>query len=151
VHLLYRYENATGGKAQSLEALAEMLGLAPEPLLHTIKEYNRSVQPGTFNHLVLDGKRTKGLAIDKSNWAMAIDTPPYYGYGMCCGITFTFGGLRINTNAQVLSNWEAPIPGLYACGEIVGGLFYANYPGGSGMTQGAVFGRRAGQHASRAT
>ena len=67
---------------------------------------------------------------------------------MCCGITFTYGGLRINTDAQVLSNWEAPIPGLYACGEIAGGLFYNNYPGGSGMMQGAVFGRIAGAQAA---
>ncbi len=148
-HLLYRYTNPTGGKAQSLEELAKMLGLEPGPFMRTISDYNRAVQPGAFNDRILDGKCTAGLAINKSNWAMTIDTPPFHGYGMCCGITFTFGGLRINTDAQVMSTWEAPIPGLYACGEIVGGLFYANYPGGSGMTQGAVFGRRAGAHAAR--
>jgi len=148
-HLIRGYKDATGGKAGSLEEIAKMLGLEPGPLLQTVREYNQAVQAGPFNPSILDGKCTKGLAINKTNWAQTIDTPPYYGYGVCCGITFTYGGLRINTDAQVLSTWEAPIPGLYACGEIAGGLFYGNYPGASGMMQGAVFGRRAGAHAAK--
>jgi len=147
-HLLYRYVNPTGGKANTLEELAQTLGLEPGPFVQTIQEYNKAVQSGTFNHRILDGKCTKGLAINKTNWAMPIDTPPFHGYGVCCGITFTYGGLRVNTDAQVMSTWEAPIGGLYACGEIVGGLFYTNYPGGSGMTQGVVMGRRAGRNAA---
>ena len=148
-HLLKDYGKATGGKADTLEALAIKLGLEPGPLIDTIQEYNKAVQPGTFNHKILDGKRTAGLAINKSNWAMTIDTPPFQGYVVCGAVTFTFGGLRINTEAQVMSTWEAPIPGLYACGEIVEGVFYSNYPGCSGMMQGAVFGRKAGLNVAR--
>jgi len=149
-HLLKEYgSKATGVKADTLESLAQRLQLEPEPLLHTIREYNNAVQPGTFDHKVPDGKHTKGLAINKSNWALTIDTPPFHGYVVCGAVTFTFGGLRVDTEARVMSNWEAPIPGLYACGEIVGGLFYSNYCGGSGMMQGAVFGRRAGLNAAK--
>lgn len=148
-HLLEGYANATGGKANTLEELAKMLGLEAGPFICAVQEYNQAVQPGDFNHRILDGKHTKGLAINKSNWAVSIDTPPFHGYGVCCGITFTYGGLRINTDAQVMSTWEAPIPGLFACGEIIGGLFHGNYPGGSGMMQGAVFGRKAGLSAAK--
>ncbi|MCL0102302.1 FAD-binding protein, partial [Dehalococcoidia bacterium] len=70
------------------------------------------------------------------------------GYSVTCGITFTFGGLRIDKDAQVLSTEERLIPGLHAAGELVGGLFYHNYPGGSGLMAGAVFGRIAGQKAA---
>ena len=83
----------------------------------------------------------------KSNWANAIDTPPFDAYAVTCGITFTFGGLRIDPEARVLSDDLVPIPGLYAAGELVGGLFYGNYPGGTGLTSGAVFGRIAGSAA----
>jgi tricarballylate dehydrogenase len=87
------------------------------------------------------------LAIPKSNWANALDTPPFEAYAVTCGITFTFGGLRIDKSGAVLDVDLAPIPGLYAAGEMVGGLFYENYPGGSGLTAGAVFGRLAGTSA----
>jgi tricarballylate dehydrogenase len=79
---------------------------------------------------------------------MPIDTPPYLGYAVTCGITFTFGGLRINARGQVLDTEGNPMPGLYAAGELVGGLFYHNYPGGSGLAAGAVFGRLAGASAA---
>src|SRR5215510_15584374 len=85
----------------------------------------------------------------KSNWAQALDSPPFYGYAVACGITFTFGGVRIDRKARVLDSSGAPIRGLYAAGEMVGGLFYGNYPGGTGLTSGAVFGRIAGDHAAR--
>lgn len=147
--LLHKYGSATGASADTLEELAQALGLEPGPFVHTVQEFNKAVQPGEFNPRKLDGKRTVGLAIDKSNWALPIDTPPYYGYGVCNGITFTYGGLRINTDAEVQSTWEASIPGLFACGEIVGGLWYDNYPGASGMAAGLVFGRRAGRSAAR--
>ena len=103
-----------------------------------------------FNPNVKDGRRTVGLAIDKSNWANTIDTPPYEGYAVTCGITFTFGGLRIDTDGEVLNTDYQPIRGLYAAGELVGGLFYFNYPGGSGLISGAVFGKIAGTSAARA-
>jgi tricarballylate dehydrogenase len=103
-----------------------------------------------FNPNVKDGRRTEGLAVNKSNWANTIDEPPFEGYAVTCGVTFTFGGLRITTDAEVLNTDYQPIHGLYAAGELVGGLFYFNYPGGSGLTSGAVFGRIAGTAAARA-
>src|SRR5207237_4493916 len=97
-----------------------------------------------FKPSVLDGKRTLGIEPPKSNWAVPIDEPPYEGYAVTCGITFTFGGLRIDTQGQVLDTENRPIPGLYAAGEMVGGLFYYNYPGGSGLMARRVVGRSAG-------
>jgi tricarballylate dehydrogenase len=100
---------------------------------------------------VLDGLHTMGIAPPKSNWAQPLDTPPYTGFAVTCGITFTFGGLRIDAlSGQALDTEDRPIRGLYAAGELVGGLFYHNYPGGSGLMAGSVFGRRAGAHAAKA-
>ena len=90
------------------------------------------------------------LPVPKSNWANRIDEAPFEAYAVTCAITFTFGGLRIDTNAQVLDTDGAPMPGLYAAGELVGGLFYINYPGGTGLMSGAVFGRIAGTSAGSA-
>jgi tricarballylate dehydrogenase len=102
-----------------------------------------------FDPNVKDGRGTRGLAIPKSNWANTIDQPPFEAYAVSCGITFTFGGLRITTEGQVVDTDGRPIPGLYAAGELVGGLFYFNYPGGTGLMSGAVFGRIAGNSAGR--
>ena len=102
-----------------------------------------------FNPNVKDGRSTAGLAINKSNWANVLDTAPFEAYAVTCGVTFTFGGLRINTDANVINTDGQPIPGLYAAGELVGGIFYFNYPGGSGLTNGSVFGRIAGASAAR--
>ena len=77
-------------------------------------------------------------------------TAPFEAYAVTCGITFTFGGLRITTDARVMSTDGLPIPGLYAAGELVGGIFYFNYPGGTGLTNGAVFGKIAGASAAKA-
>jgi tricarballylate dehydrogenase len=99
---------------------------------------------------VKDGRRTEGLSVPKSNWANTIDTPPFEAYAVSCGITFTFGGLRITRNAQVLDTDGLPIRGLYAAGELIGGLFYFNYPGGTGLMSGSVFGRIAGDSAGKA-
>ena len=84
----------------------------------------------------------------KSNWANPLDTPPYKAFAVTCGVTFTFGGVAITPGARVLDAGGAPIPGLYAAGETVGELFYFNYPGGTGLTAGAVFGRIAGRSAA---
>ena len=89
-----------------------------------------------------------GLDIPKSNWANAIDEPPFEAYAVTCGVTFTFGGLKIATDGQVVDTEDAPMPGLFAAGELVGGLFFVNYPGGTGLTSGAVFGRIAGRSAA---
>jgi tricarballylate dehydrogenase len=139
----------TGG---TLEEFAKKLeGVNAEQFLKTIAEYNAAVTKNVpFNPNIKDGRRTVGLAIDKSNWANTIDTPPFEGYAVTCGISFTFGGVRINTDGEVLNTDYQPIRGLYAAGELVGGLFYFNYPGGSGLTSGAVFGKIAGTSAARA-
>ena len=84
----------------------------------------------------------------KSNWAQEINEGPFEAYAVTCGITFTFGGLKINTKAEVIDMEEQTIPGLFAAGELVGGIFYFNYPGGTGLTNGTVFGRIAGQSAA---
>ncbi|MBI2872411.1 MAG: FAD-dependent tricarballylate dehydrogenase TcuA [Chloroflexi bacterium] len=142
------YSFGSSATADSVEGLADALGVDREGLARTVQEYNAAVQEGNFNPAALDGVGTRGLTPPKSNWALSLDTPPYYGYSVVCGITFTFGGVAINTRAQVLDTEDRPIPGLYAAGEMVGGLFFHNYPGGSGLTAGAVFGRIAGASAA---
>jgi tricarballylate dehydrogenase len=114
----------------------------------TLDDYNAAVSAGTFDPTVRDGLATKGLDLPKSNWAQRLDTPPFSAYPVTGGITFTFGGVRINERAQVIGTSWTPIPGLYACGEMVGGLFHGNYPGGTGLMSGAVFGRIAGANAA---
>jgi tricarballylate dehydrogenase len=154
-HLLrdeYRIKQVTKVKADTLEELAEKLeGVDAPAFLENIRKYNAAVATDVpFNANIKDGRNTRGITPPKSNWANTIDTPPFEAYQVTCGITFTFGGLRIDTNAQVLDTDMKPIPGLYAAGELVGGLFYFNYPGGSGLMNGAVFGRIAGTSAARA-
>ena len=102
----------------------------------------------TFDPTILDGKATVGLPLNKSNWAQKFDTPPYRAFPVTGGITFTYGGLKVNGNGEVLNKAERPITGLYACGEMIGGVFFGGYPGGSGLTSGTVFGRQAGAGAA---
>ena len=152
-HLLrdeYRIRRVTKVTADTLDALAaKMEGVDSEGLVAEIARYNAAVDTSTpFDPTVKDGRGTHGLRIDKSNWANRLDTPPFEAYGVTCGITFTFGGLAVDQAARVMSEEGAPIPGLYAAGELVGGLFYFNYPGGTGLTSGAVFGREAGRNAA---
>ena len=154
-HLLrdeYRIRQVTKVSADTLEELAAKLeDVNAEAALKTINEYNAAVQTEVpFNPNVKDGRGTKGLKVPKSNWANRLDTPPYQAYAITCGITFTFGGLRVDSNAQVIDSDLQPIPGLYAAGELVGGIFYFNYPGGTGLMSGAVFGRVAGGAAATA-
>ena len=151
-HLLreeYRIPQVTMATADSIDELADRLDIDREGLVGTVREYNGAVQDVEYNPTVLDGKGTVGIDPPKSNWALPIDTPPYLGYAVTCGITFTFGGLKINNRAQVLDCEGAPIPGLYCAGEMLGGLFYYNYPGGSGLMAGAVFGKVAGDSAAQ--
>ena len=154
LHLLrdeYHIPQVTVAEAETLEELAEMLSIDAAAFAQTVAEYNAACVPGEYNPTVLDGVHTEGVTPPKSNWALPIDTPPYVGYAVTCGITFTFGGLKINRDGQVLDTQDMPIPGLYAAGELVGGLFYHNYPGGAGLMAGAVFGRIAGGSAGRAS
>src|SRR5262249_29886621 len=119
--------------------------------LRTVREFNAAVRTDVpFNHAIKDGRGTAGIEPPKSNWANPLDTPPYEAYAVTCGITFTFGGLRIApATGQVLDVGLEPMPGLYAAGEMVGGLFYLNYPAGSGLVSGTVFGRIAGAAAAQ--
>ena len=119
-----------------------------EKALETIKAYNKAVMTEVpFDPNVKDGRGTRGVSIPKSNWANTIDQPPFEAYAVTCGLTFTFGGLKIDTGARVIDTDGVPIRGLYAAGELVGGIFYFNYPGGTGLMNGAVFGRIAGTSA----
>ncbi len=136
-------------EASSIGELAEKIGVSPARLERTVGAYNEAVQDGDFNPAIKDGKGTIGVTPPKSNWAQPLDAPPLLAFAVTCGITFTFGGVKIDRDARVLDRANRPIPGLYAAGELVGGLFYHNYPGGSGLTNGMVFGRRAGDHAGR--
>ena len=150
-HLLrdeYRIPQVTMATADTVGELADGLDVNRDGLVRTIEGYNAAVQKGEYNPAVLDGKGTSGIEPPKSNWALPIDTPPFLGYAVACGITFTFGGLKIDGRGQVQDCEENPMPGLYAAGELVGGLFYHNYPGGSGLMAGAVFGKIAGESAA---
>ncbi|HET8608118.1 MAG TPA: FAD-binding protein, partial [Burkholderiales bacterium] len=119
-----------------------------QTFLKTVAEYNRAVRTDvTFNPAVKDGRGTRGLAVPKSNWANPLDTPPFEAYAVTCGVTFTFGGVKITTSGEVEDNSGNVIRGLYAAGEMVGGIFYHNYPGGTGLTSGSVFGKIAGSSA----
>ena len=154
-HLLrdeYRIRQVTKVTANTLEELAAKLeDVNAAKALETIKAYNAAIRTDiAFDPNVKDGRRTEGLAVPKSNWANVLDSPPYEAYAVSCGITFTFGGLRISTDAQVVDTDGMAMPGLYAAGELVGGLFYFNYPGGTGLMSGCVFGRIAGASAGRA-
>ena len=149
----YRIRQVTRVAADSLEELATILeqehAVDAEEFLKTVAAFNASVSHDVpFDPTVKDGRCTTGLAIDKNNWATTLDTPPFEAFGVTCGITFTFGGLRITPKAQVVDEDLVPIPGLYAAGELVGGIFYHNYPGGTGLLNGAVFGRIAGTQAA---
>jgi len=148
----YHIKQCTKVTANTIEELAKKLdGVNAEQFVKTIAEYNAAVRTDiAFNPNIKDGRRTEGLAVPKSNWANTIDKPPFEGYAVTCGVTFTFGGLRINNDCAVLDQDHRPLAGLYAAGELVGGIFYFNYPGGTGLTSGSVFGKIAGASAARA-
>src|SRR5712692_8344500 len=143
-----RYKTGKPLAGDTLKDLVETLGLDRAACLRTLEDYNEAVNGGRFDPTIHDGLTTRGVELAKSNWAQRLDAPPFLAYPVTGGITFTFGGVKVNDRAQVLdTSWE-PIPGLYACGEMVGGLFHTNYPGGTGLMSGAVFGRLAGTHAA---
>ena len=154
LHLLrdeYRIKKVTKVTANTLEELVKKLDdVNPQAALAEINAYNNSIRTEVpFNPTIKDGRSTVGLPVPKSNWANTIDTPPFEGYAITCGITFTFGGLKIDTEGRVIGRDANPIHGLYGAGELLGGLFYFNYPAGSGLTSSAIFGRIAGTSASK--
>jgi tricarballylate dehydrogenase len=144
----YDSEPITMAQAGTLRELAARLEIDADGLERTVAEFNASINGAPFDPAVKDG-RAATVDPPKSNWALALEEPPFYGYAVACGITFTFGGLHVDADARVLDPDGRPLDGLFAAGELVGGLFSGNYPGGSGLTAGAVYGRRAGEAAAR--
>ena len=144
----YELEEATVIVADTIEELAVKMGIDKEAFLQTIAEYNHAVQDGEYNPSIKDGKSTIGIEPPKTNWALRFDQAPFYAYPVTCGITFTFGGIQVTDKCEVLDSKKEPILGLYAAGEMVGDLFYHNYPGGSGLMSGSVFGKTAGHSAA---
>jgi tricarballylate dehydrogenase len=124
--------------AMTIEELAKKLSIAPTRLRDTVDEFNRAVDDGTNSK----------LTPPKSHFAQRIDRPPFYAYVVTGGMTFTFGGIKISSKAEVLNKTTSVIPGLYAAGEVTGGFFYNNYPAGSSLTRCAVFGEIAGENAA---
>ena len=144
------YEDATGFSSGTLEGLADKLGIRDvRSFVGTVSEFNSAVQEGEFDPFRLDGKATSGISPPKSNWALPLASPPFEGFPVVCGMTFTYGGLQITPSGQVVHESDRVVPGLYAAGEMVGGLWHDNYPSGGGMMAGAVFGRIAGARAAQ--
>ena len=132
-------------RGNTLEELAEQLDLDQDAFLATVREYNANInEEASYDPNVLDG-RFSDVTPRKSNWAKSLDKAPFYAYPVTCGITFTFGGVKTDTHGRVLNEDNEHIEGLYAAGEMLGGLFSHNYPGGTGLAAGMVFGRRAGK------
>lgn len=148
-----RYSTATPIVDDTLEGLAKKIGVNVAAFCKTVEEFNSATPADAverFSPFGLDGVSTGNkLTIPKTNWALPISQGPFVAYGVTCGITFTYGGLKTDTGARVLNNENLPMPGLWGVGEISGGFFAYNYPGGAGLTKGAVFGRIAGQAAAK--
>jgi tricarballylate dehydrogenase len=145
----YSLPRTTRVEARTIAELSHKAGIEVRSLERTVSEYNAAVNANVFNPAAKDGKAALSITPPKSNWAQRLDTPPYVCFPVTCGITFTFGGLKITPQAEVVDADERIVSGLFACGELVGGLFYHNYPGGSGLIAGAVFGRTAGEMAAK--
>ncbi|WP_214367791.1 FAD-dependent tricarballylate dehydrogenase TcuA [Pseudonocardia sp. H11422] len=130
--------------ADSLDELAHGMGVDAVAFRRTVEEFNASIDRDVpLDPAVKDGRAAR-VDPPKSNWAIPIEQAPYYAFPVTCGITFTFGGLHADAHGRALDTSGEPVPGLFVCGEMLGGLFSGNYPGGTGLTSGAVFGRRAG-------
>ncbi|HWO41685.1 MAG TPA: FAD-dependent tricarballylate dehydrogenase TcuA [Candidatus Eisenbacteria bacterium] len=143
------YNRGSHASADSIEAVAKKLpGLNWENVVRTVNEFNAAVNDVPFDPSKHDGKSTQGISPVKSNWAQRLDAPPFYAFPVTCGITFTFGGIGITERGAVKDTSDNVIRGLFAAGEITGGSFFNNYPGGSGLMKGAVFGRLAGTSAA---
>jgi tricarballylate dehydrogenase len=133
----------------TIEELAENLEIDPAALRKTVDEYNAAVKLGEFDTTVLDGCATEGLSPNKTNWARTIDKPPFYGYPLRPGITFTYLGVTVNERAQVVWKKHGASDNVFAAGEVMSGnILGQGYLGGLGMTLGAVFGQIAGREAA---
>lgn len=130
--------------AETLDELAAKAGIDAAPFTRTVTEFNAAIDRSAPLDIAVKDGRAAAVTPPKSNWAIPLERPPFYAFPVTCGITFTFGGLHADTAGRVLDESGRPLPGLFVCGEMLGGLFSGNYPGGTGLTSGAVFGRRAG-------
>jgi len=138
-----------GTRTNTLPDLARALALDETRFMKTMNEYNAACRPGTFDHTKLDDCRTAGLAIDKTHWARPIDTPPYFGYAVKPGVTFTYLGLRVDETAAVRFA-ARPSPNLFVAGEMMAGnVLGKGYTAGVGMSIGTAFGRIAGTQAAK--
>ena len=145
----HRYHGAIPIVADTIRELAEMLEINADVLAGTVDRFNDAVREDRpFDEAIRDGRATEGIYPPKSNWCQKIDTPPFTSYAVAGGLTFTYGGLRVDTNCQVINKQDRPIGGLFAAGELTGGFFYYNYPSGSGLMRGAVTGRIGGRNAA---
>jgi tricarballylate dehydrogenase len=133
---------------ESLSALAAKLAIPAETLAATVAEYNAACVPGEWKPLELDHVATRGLNPPKSHWAMPLDEAPFHAYPIISANVFTFGGVKVDSQARVLDGDGEPIAGLYAAGEIIG-TYYRVYTGATSVLKGLVFGRLAGQDAAR--
>jgi tricarballylate dehydrogenase len=134
-------------EAPTLAELAAKIGIEPEPFLRTIKEFNAACRTDVaFMPGELDGKGTLGITPKKSNWAMPLVKGPFRAYPVTGGVTFSFGGIQVDTQARVINTCYEPIKGLYASGDVIG-LFFHNYPSCTGQTRNAVFSYLAGRGA----
>jgi len=143
------FDGENYAKADSLIDLGDCLGINNIKFQKNIEIFNQAITPQKINLSKLDGVRTTNLFLPKSNWAITINKPPYFAFPVKTGITFTYGGLKINESTQVIRKDNTPFQNLFACGEIVGGLFWGNYAGGSGLMAGSVFGKIAGETAAK--
>jgi tricarballylate dehydrogenase len=138
--------------ASSIRELAGLLGIESDRLVATVAAFNEAVRPGSFDLDALDDCRTAGLSPAKSHWAQRLDTPPFWGYPLRPGITFTYLGLKVDERARVVMRDGAPAANVYAAGEIMAGnVLRRGYVAGIGMTIGTVFGRIAGESAAHDT
>jgi tricarballylate dehydrogenase len=136
-------------EAGSIRELAAKLELDADALEETVGKFNAAVRPGSFDHTRLDDCRTEGLTPAKSHWARPLDTPPFYGYPLRPGITFTYLGVKVNQEARIVLSGGQPSGNMFAAGEIMAGnILGQGYVAGIGMTIGTVFGRIAGREAA---
>jgi len=146
-HIEGRYGASRRVEADTIPQLAEKLGIDAVNLESTIDTFNKQAHDGEYKARELDGRSTVDLQPPKSNWAIRLDRPPFVAFTVTGGITYTYGGLKIDTNSRVLDSGDQPIGGLYAAGEIVGGIFYHNSLRAAGLMHGSVFGKIAGEQA----
>ena len=148
VHLEARYSLSEAVEAGSISELAEKLQISPSALTATVETFNTEAHEGEYVIRALDGRSTRSIDPPKSNWAIKIDSPPFVAYKVTGGITYTYGGPKIDPRAQVVDMEDRPIPGLFAAGEMVGGILFHNSLRAAGLMHGAVFGKLAGANAA---